>query len=242
LLSINKGIQHALAHALATCGISPTADTGIVRNVINHISLATYTGLPIKFDIEDLSRLCWLWEWDAVALDSSHQPPPEEDNPFMDSSSTPSTPKIWTRGSMGVIISPTTHFLKSEGKRVHAYGIGIAVEIDLDKDMQAGMAAVARWTAGTQDRTDRFKNKLERWIEVTSDVPRPLPGPYNLFPAQFRHFTHSSYSSRKFAKIIIVSRTSAVQQARDPPGVISEEDTARPTIANSVHITYEIAH
>lgn len=244
--TIQTALQHALSHALATCAVSPSSDTGIVRNVLNHLSLTTYTGLTTKFDLDDLKRLCWLWEWDSKAL-----PPPktqvtdEEENPFLVSGSksptkTPSKPKHvdddnpflvsgsrstaktpsklkhnddnnpflddptptkskpgifpakgktpakptddqnpfleaetdagpkdWTRGSMGLIISPTTHFSKNAGKRVPAYGIGIEVEMDLDKDMGGGMAAVARWTSASEARRTEFRAKLHRWVEVS---------------------------------------------------------------------------
>lgn len=69
---------------------------------------------------------------------------------------------------MGVIISPATHFSKVDRKRVPAYGIGIEVEMDIDKDMAGGMAAVARWTAGAETRRSEFFQKLEQWIEVLS--------------------------------------------------------------------------
>lgn len=75
----------------------------------------------------------------------------------------------WTRGSMGVILSPATHFSKLDRKRVPAYGIGIEVEMDIDKDMGGGMAAVARWTAGADKRRSDLFAKLQLWVAV-SDV------------------------------------------------------------------------
>ena len=39
-----------------------------MRNVLNHLSLGTYHGLSTKFEVDDLRRLCWLWEWDAKTL------------------------------------------------------------------------------------------------------------------------------------------------------------------------------
>lgn len=67
---------------------------------------------------------------------------------------------------MGLVLSPTTHYSKTDRKRVPAYGIGIEVEMDIDKDMGGGMAAVARWTAATENRRSDFRAKLTRWIEV----------------------------------------------------------------------------
>lgn len=164
LQTVHSGLQNALSYALATCAVSPTSDTGIVRNVLNHISLTTYNGLNTQFDLDDLRRLCWIWEWDAVSLDSAgNTGAVEEDNPFLDTPVTPQ-PKDWTRGSMGIVISPATH--KNAGKRVPAYGLGIEVEMDIDKDMGGGMAAVARWTAAAETRRVEFRSKLLRWIEV----------------------------------------------------------------------------
>ena len=170
LYSIQTALQHALSHALATCAISPTADLGHVKNVLNHVSVATYSGFKSSFEVDDLRRLCWLWEWDGISVegrqDSRLNGNSEEDNPFLDSEKTVSTPADWTRGSMGVILSPATHYSKVERRRVPAYGIGIEVEMDIDKDMNSGMAAVARWTAATESRRSDFLKKLERWQEV----------------------------------------------------------------------------
>jgi hypothetical protein len=166
LLAVQTALQHALSHALATCAVSPSSDTGIVRNVLNHFSLTTYTGLTTKFDIEDLQRLCWLWEWDGKTLpDTKGQSKiqdEEDDNPFVDLKRS----KDWTRGSMGFVLSPTNHFAKNVGKRVPAYGIGIEVEMDIDKDMKGGMAAVARWTAASATRLREFHGKLDSWVNV----------------------------------------------------------------------------
>lgn len=169
LSNIQTALQHALSHALATCAISPTSDSGIVRNVLNHISLTTYSGFTTSFELDDLKRLCWLWEWDGDQINNEKVKKKvadeEEENPFIAGSSS-STPAEWTRGSMGIILSPATHFSKRDRKRVLAYGIGIEVEMDIDKDMGPGMAAVARWTATGEKRRAAFVKKLERWAEV----------------------------------------------------------------------------
>ncbi|KAH9482831.1 hypothetical protein JR316_0004931 [Psilocybe cubensis] len=172
LYNIQTALQHALSHALATCAISPTTDSGHVKNVLNHISLTTYTGLSTTFDVDDLKRLCWLWEWDGKSSCNTKrlEKTEDEDNPFiMDA---PSEPPLtdWSRGSMGIIITPATHFSKVDRKRVPAYGIGIEVEMDIDKDMGGGMAAVARWTAGAETRLSELSTKLKRWIELNGDA------------------------------------------------------------------------
>ncbi|KAJ7882220.1 hypothetical protein B0H14DRAFT_3756926 [Mycena olivaceomarginata] len=51
-------------------------------------------------------------------------------------------PKGLDAGAMGIVLSPATHHSRGDGKRVPAYGIGIEVDMDIDKDMPGGMAAV----------------------------------------------------------------------------------------------------
>ncbi|KAF9076002.1 hypothetical protein BDP27DRAFT_1314859 [Rhodocollybia butyracea] len=165
LQSIQTLLQQALSHALASCAASPSSDTGILRNVVNHISLSQFSGLSTQFTVEDLRRLCWIWEWDGKTIKDSFE---DDDNPFLDTPTPPS--KEWTRGSMGFVISSATQFSKVEGKRVPAYGIGIEVEIDLDKDMGAGMAAVARWTAATEARRGLFSEKLQTWTKLHENL------------------------------------------------------------------------
>jgi hypothetical protein len=165
LYNIQVALQHALSHALATCAISPTSDSGIVRNVLNHISVATYSGFTTALEIEDLKRLCWLWEWDGESKAAGDVD--DEENPFLtNSSSTREHSSDWTRGSMGFVLSSATYYSKTDRKRIPAYGIGIEVEIDIDKDMGSGMAAVARWTAMSDKRRSEFLAKLQRWVEV----------------------------------------------------------------------------
>ncbi|KAJ3790506.1 hypothetical protein GGU10DRAFT_158676 [Lentinula aff. detonsa] len=164
LQSIQTSLQQALSHALASCAASPSSDTGVLRNVVNHISLSHYAGLTTNFTVEDLRRLCWLWEWDGSSKDKNSVE--DDDNPFLDA---PSPSKDWTRGSMGFVISSATQFSTAEGKRVPAYGIGIEVEIDLDKNMGAGMAAVARWTSATEMRRALFCDKLHAWAKLHAD-------------------------------------------------------------------------
>ncbi|KAG5643773.1 hypothetical protein DXG03_009652 [Asterophora parasitica] len=181
LYRIQTALQHALSHALATCAVSPTSDTGIVRNVLNHLSVTTYTGLTAQFGVDDLSRLCWVWEWDGKSLPADKKKAvaaatdEEEDNPFL---ITPPSPGVsasgeWSRGSMGLVLSPTTHHSKRDRKRVPAYGTGIEVEMDIDKDMGGGMAAVARWTAAAETRRMQFNDKLKQWVKTPSRRDKP---------------------------------------------------------------------
>ncbi|HEV7737907.1 MAG TPA: hypothetical protein VGO47_11120, partial [Chlamydiales bacterium] len=168
LHTIHSSLQHALSVALATSAVSPCADTGRVPNVLTNLNLTTSMGFTHNCDSDDLKRLCWLWEWNAELLSSSDQKKPgvrsvdDEENPFVDAS-----PSDWTRGAMGLIISPTTHFVRTEGKRVPAYGIGIEVEIDLAEGKTGGMAAVARWTAESELRRKQLERKLHAWTNVS---------------------------------------------------------------------------
>ncbi|KAF8558843.1 hypothetical protein OG21DRAFT_1404140 [Imleria badia] len=168
--TLHSALQHALSHALATCAVSPEEHTGIIRNVLNHLSIATYSGFTSKFDEHDLMRLCWIWEWDSTSLPSATQDDP---NPFLVPTAPP-PPKDWTRGSMGFVISPASHYSKSAGKRVPVYGIGIEVEMDIDKGMTGGMAAVARWTADAAKRRKQFRSKLDAWANIHSGTT-PIP-------------------------------------------------------------------
>ncbi|KAJ7699936.1 hypothetical protein B0H17DRAFT_925654 [Mycena rosella] len=172
LCTVHTALQHALSHALATCAVSPTSDTGIVRNVLNNLSLSTYAGLTTQFDVDDLRRLCWIWEWDGKALPSvASSSVADDDNPFLE---VKPSPKDWTRGAMGIVLSPATHYSRVDGKRVPAYGIGIEVEMDIDKDMPGGMAAVARWTAAGESRRDAFRDKVDTWVTLHAGVT-PVP-------------------------------------------------------------------
>ncbi|KAH8113442.1 hypothetical protein DFH11DRAFT_1857157 [Phellopilus nigrolimitatus] len=163
--SLQSSLHHALSHSLATAAVSPS-DTGVVPNVLNNLSLTSAAGLSRTCTMDDLKRLCWLWEWDGKDLPCEAR---DEDNPFLESSAPkPEQSKQWTRGAMGLVITPTTHLSKTVGKRVPAYGIGIEVEMDIDKDMTGGMAAVARWTAGGDQRMKSLTKKLQRWSELHS--------------------------------------------------------------------------
>jgi hypothetical protein len=88
----------------------------------------------------------------------------KEDNPFFDE--LPSASEDWSRGAMGFLVSPSTHLSKQARQRVSAYGVGIEIEIDIDKAMDSGMASVARWTSGADSRQKEFRKKVEKWVEV----------------------------------------------------------------------------
>lgn len=161
-------MQHALSHALATSGISPTEDKGRIPNVINHLALRKQ-----GYQLDDLKRLCWIWSWNGVSVDKQPALEEEEDNPFMVS---PLQEKDWCIGSFGVIVTPTTLFSKEQGKRIPVYGIGVEVEMDLNKGLTDGMAAVARWTADGTSRKAAVHKKLTKWVSLHTKIsPLPLP-------------------------------------------------------------------
>jgi len=207
--------------ALATGQMAPDPDTGRVPTVLNHLGIAERGIGRMRMSVDDLKRLCWVWEWDE---DAEHEPPSsqemepilsqqatrtrvdsdismrsvkitkvgedEDHNPFLDTPKPsnvkaqrgdPSvdapgseTPKNWVRGGSGFIITPATHLQKNAttgtSKRVPAYGIGIEVDWaqeDVAGGRVGGMGAVARWTAAGETRKRTFKEKLERWVEVS---------------------------------------------------------------------------
>ncbi|KAF9451613.1 hypothetical protein P691DRAFT_723592 [Macrolepiota fuliginosa MF-IS2] len=169
LCAIHSSLQCAISHALATCAVSPTSDSGHLRNVVNHMSLKTYSGLSSSFEIEDLKRLCWLWEWDGEQIPEPKdadkgKEKEKEDNPFLDDPS--GVTEDWTRGAMGFLVAATTHLSKQARQRLPAYGVGIEIEMDIDKGMGSGMAAVARWTSATDARQKQLENKLEKWVKL----------------------------------------------------------------------------
>ncbi|KAJ7933286.1 hypothetical protein B0H13DRAFT_1592496, partial [Mycena leptocephala] len=128
-----------------------------------------YSGLSTQFEVDDLCRLCWIWEWDGSTMPSKLTA--EDDNPFLEDRP---AQKDWTRGAMGIVLSPATHHSKVDGKRVPAYGIGIEVEMDIDNDMTAGMASVARWTAAGESRREAFREKINNWVKLHAGIT-PVP-------------------------------------------------------------------
>ncbi|KAH8830710.1 hypothetical protein DL96DRAFT_1707513 [Flagelloscypha sp. PMI_526] len=170
LATIYTGLQHALTHALASSAVSPESDTGVMRNVLTHITLANYDGLAMQVTVDDIRRLCWLWEWDAKSIPDASSTP--DDNPFLDDDDNDAPPpKDWKRGAMGIVLTAATHVDKSQAKRVPAYGIGIEVDVDSDKAGPEGMAAVARWTSASESRRCQFTQKLDRWAHLHKDRP-----------------------------------------------------------------------
>ncbi|KAI0720263.1 hypothetical protein C8T65DRAFT_736012 [Cerioporus squamosus] len=244
LHKIQTSLQHALSHALATCAVSPSEDTGIVRNVLNHMSLGAYTGLTTKIEIDDLKRLCWLWEWDGKALVSKADGgaskgkakadvEDDDDNPFLDE---PKPAKVaegpvkdWTRGAMGFVVSQATHRDKSTGARVPVYGLGIEVEMDIDKDMKGGMAAVARWTAGSETRRKAVATKLQQWVKLHAKEKSIPHIPMAELPA-LPEVVKPSNLTRLLASSSPKSPASAsILAAPQPPGSPTRSGSRSPT-------------
>ncbi|KAJ7841794.1 hypothetical protein B0H14DRAFT_3109339 [Mycena olivaceomarginata] len=209
LYVIHTGLQHALSHALATCAVSPTSDTGIVRNMLTNLSLSTYCGLSTQ--LHDLRRLCWIWEWDGITMPLTLTA--EDDNPFLEDRP---AQKDWTRGAMGIVLSPSTHHSKVDGKRVPAYGIGVEVEMDIDKDMAAGMAAVARWTGAGESRREAFLEKLNNWLMLHPGIAPVPPVPRADLP-RLSASTKTTSLTRTLASLSPKSSLSPFKLPAPPP-------------------------
>jgi hypothetical protein len=141
---------------LAITHKSPTDDTGIVYNVINHLTLQK-RGIQLV----DLQRLCWIWEWDGLSLGRGT----DDENPFLTSSSS-SSDTGWQRGGLGIVVTPASFFDRELAKNLPAYAIGIKVEKDGSARFPEGMAAVARWTSDGEARKEAVKEKLQRWSSL----------------------------------------------------------------------------
>jgi hypothetical protein len=125
-----------------------------------------------------------------TSVNSTKEVGDEDDDPFLDKpthfkgialegdslfgASESETPKDWIRGGSGFIITPAMHVHKNTVsgilKREPAYGIGIEVDWaqeDVAGGRVGGMGAVARWAAAGETRKRAFKEKLERWVEVS---------------------------------------------------------------------------
>src|SRR6201996_5806191 len=166
LLRLQLTLHHGLSHALATSATSPDHDSGTVSNVLNHLFLTTK-----GFELHDLSRLCWLWEWDKLAVPAPTSPAIEEDeNPFVVPKATREPEqKNWQRGAMGIILTPATHFDRDLARRIPVYGIGVQVDMDIHTGLTDGMASIARWTGAAQARKAELLDKLNKWIELHTD-------------------------------------------------------------------------
>jgi hypothetical protein len=57
--------------ALATGQIAPDPDTGRVPAVLNHLGIAERGMGRMRMSLDDLRRLCWIWEWDRDAEDET---------------------------------------------------------------------------------------------------------------------------------------------------------------------------
>lgn len=207
-----------MSFALATGQKAPDPDNGRVPAVLNHLGIAERGMGSMRMEVDDLRRLCWVWEWDPDAehetpstqetepvlsqrttrthvhsdpsmrnVNSAEEVGDEDDNPFLDKrtqkaqgdnpfvdASESETPKDWIRGGSGFIITPALHVQKNTAtgtlKREPAYGIGIEVDWvheDVVGGRVGGMGAVARWAAAGETRKRAFKEKLERWVEVS---------------------------------------------------------------------------
>ncbi|CAE7183277.1 unnamed protein product, partial [Rhizoctonia solani] len=185
IVTTHTALESTLSLSLATASRAPSQLTGHLPAITNTVALES-AGLRVRCGVEEIRRLCWLWEWDGCTLprdadggqkatarsvgpveDSS------EDNPFLDSN-TPRKPAPapvppptnWVRGGMGLIITPTTQLQRAEGRRVPAYGIGIKVEVTTDESVGVALSAVAKWTADSHLRRKELTDKLHQWVKL----------------------------------------------------------------------------
>ena len=126
--------------------------------------------------------MAWLWQWDGKTLpkDSSAE---DDENPFIVKRTTPTSSGSDEDvvSAMSYLITPT-RTLDSSGKRVGTYGLGI--ELDLkpgetrqmlhngaegglgNKGQGGGMGAVGRWNNHGEERRERIREKLDKWVEL----------------------------------------------------------------------------
>ncbi|KEP54839.1 hypothetical protein V565_012150 [Rhizoctonia solani 123E] len=194
MIATHTAIESTLSLSLATSSRAPSQLTGHLPAITNTVAIES-AGLRVRCGVEELRRLCWLWEWDGCTLpqsvnedrkvaDRSIGPlvDSSEDNPFLDSN-TPRKPapapapppKDWIRGGMGLIVTPTTQLQRAEGRRVPAYGVGIKVEVTTDESVGVALSAVAKWTADSHLRRKELTDKLHQWVklhEVSQVTPK----------------------------------------------------------------------
>ncbi|CAE6461647.1 unnamed protein product [Rhizoctonia solani] len=194
IIATHTAIESTLSLSLATSSRAPSQVMGRLPAITNTVALES-SGLRVRCGVDELRRLCWLWEWDGCTLpqtaDEGQQPsvrskgPVEdssEDNPFLDSN-TPrkpapapvAPPTDWIRGGMGLIVTPTTQIQRAEGRRVPAYGIGIKVEVTSEESVGIALSTVAKWTADSHLRRKELTDKLHQWVklhEVSQVTPK----------------------------------------------------------------------
>jgi hypothetical protein len=76
LLNIHTALEQSMSLALATGQIAPDPDTGRVPAVLNHLGIAERGMGRVRMGVDDLRRLCWVWEWDR---DTEHETPSSQE-------------------------------------------------------------------------------------------------------------------------------------------------------------------
>ena len=186
LIAIHEALEKVMWVALGKVQGSPDSDTGRALSIMNHHSFQERSRpLGVEVGVDDLQKLCWVWEWDGQTIpknvtasrsEKDHLNSEEGEDVFS-SSFTPlnKVPNDWVRSGSGFCINPTTHIMRIDNKgttkRVSAYGIGIEVDwsqVDVVRRHVGGIKAVRRWREGASERKDTFRGKLEKWKKVNA--------------------------------------------------------------------------
>jgi hypothetical protein len=113
----------------------------------------------------DLEQLLWLWEWEESSLSpKAEEKALDDENPFLEHENSPGNAgKNWKRGGLGFVMTPHSCFDKEKDTRIPVYGIGVEIDMDIDKGNTEGVAAVARWTAQGESRLETVRAKIDRF-------------------------------------------------------------------------------
>ncbi|GMK53482.1 hypothetical protein CspeluHIS016_0100680 [Cutaneotrichosporon spelunceum] len=133
-----------------------------------------------RFGKEELARLAWLWTWDGESLPAEDK---DDDNPFL------VKPTVESVCGLSYLIT-VTRTLDTSGRRVHAHGIGLELELQAGETRQlliggavgglgtqgqgGGVRLMGRWNAGADLRQDEVQRRLERWVELNGGEVEPL--------------------------------------------------------------------
>ena len=193
-MTLNHALNLALSLHIAThppvLPPHPPSATSIdLPNLTNYVSIKEIVERTSgrRFGLAELGRLAWLWEWDGRELPNDkivsekNKGIHDDDNPFLVKSDHPSTSMIQV-GGLSYLITPTRTLDPLTGRKVHTFGLGIALDLKRGETRQVlpgggdgglgnagqggGTGAIGRWNAGGESREDTVRERLERWVEL----------------------------------------------------------------------------